>query len=76
MRDLTINYNGQDYNASYNEASGCYEIELLAPATGGVYSLEIDYIDAIERKHKEYSNIQVFAKESIKIISENEERER
>ena len=70
MRELTINYNEKNYNVSYNEASGYYEIELLAPETGGVYDVEINYIDAIERKHKEYSNIQVFAKESIKIISE------
>lgn len=70
MRELNINYNGKNYNVSYNEVSGYYEIELLAPEAGGVYDVEINYMDAIERNHKEYSNIQVFAKESIKIISE------
>lgn len=31
MNNMTINFNGQDYIAVYNEQSGYYEIDLTAP---------------------------------------------
>lgn len=64
---LTIKYNNEDYVASYNEQSGYYEIELKAPETGGIYNADIKYTNVLKENIEETKQIQIWAKEQIKI---------
>lgn len=65
MWDLTIEYNGTAYPVTYNEQSGYYEIELTAPATGGIYPIDITYDDFWEEEYTATYDLQVFAKKPI-----------
>lgn len=67
MNTLEVNFNGQNYIASYNEQTGYYEIEIQAPVTGGIYEAEIEFTDVLEQTHEDSLAIQVLSKKSIKI---------
>lgn len=67
MNEMTINFNGQNYIAVYNEQSGYYEIELTAPETGGIYNANIKYTNVLKESVEEAEKIQVWAKEQVKI---------
>ncbi len=67
MDHITINFNGQDYIATYNEQSEYYEVNLKAPETGGIYNADITFTDLIGQSHNDTQAIQVWAKEQIKI---------
>ena len=64
---MTINFNNQNYIAEYNKQTGYYEINLTAPQTGGIYNAEISFIDLIGQSYEQTQEIQVLAKEKIKI---------
>lgn len=64
---MVIRYNGNEYEALYNSQSGYYEIELKAPDVGGVYNLEIEYIDGYGQMNYEQAKVQVLEKEKPKI---------
>lgn len=64
---VTIRFNEQDYSALYNEQTGYYELELTAPLTGGIYEAEITYLDSIGDTATAVQEVQVWAKEPIKI---------
>lgn len=66
MNEMTINFNGQDYIATYNKQSKYYELNLQAPA-GGVYEAGITFTDLLGKKHEDNQAIQVWEKEEIKI---------
>ena len=70
MQELTINYNGVQYSAIYNKASGYYEIELQAPSQGGIYPIEINYTDLIGDEYTDELNLQVLAKKKIDLKQE------
>lgn len=67
MNEMVVNFNGQDYIATYNKDSGYYEIDITAPKAGGIYNASIKYTDLLEENYEESKTIQVFAKEKIKI---------
>ena len=67
MRELTINFNGQDYIAIYNEQSGYYEIDLQAPLTGGIYNADVNFVNSINETYNDNLPVQILAKEEIKI---------
>lgn len=67
MNEMTINFNEQDYVASYNKQTGYYEIELQAPKTGGIYNADISFLDLFEQSYQDNKIIQIWAKEKIKI---------
>lgn len=67
---LTVNFNGQLYTAIYNAQTGYYEVELNAPETGGIYTADIDYTDFMGNFFEDSQVIQIFAKESIKFLSD------
>lgn len=64
---LILTFNGQDYVAIYNEQSGYYEIDLTAPDVGGVYVADITFTDLFGQQTEETQDIQIWAKEEIKI---------
>lgn len=64
---LTIRFNEQDYSALYNEQTGYYELELTAPLIGGIYEAEITYLNSIGETATAVQEVQVWAKEPIKI---------
>ena len=66
-RDLTINFNNNNYVAKYNSQSGYYEVDLQAPETGGIYKADIKYTDLFGSSYEDTQVIQVLAKEKIKI---------
>lgn len=64
---MKINYNGKDYIATYNSQSGYYEIELDAPETGGIYKINIQDTDILNKTYDDSVAVQVFHKEKIKL---------
>ena len=64
---LTINFNNQNYIATYNPQSGYYELELQAPDVGGIYTADINFTDLYEQEYEDSLAIQILAKEKIKI---------
>lgn len=67
MNELIVNFNNQNYTAIYNEQTGYYEVNLQAPLIGGIYKANINYTDLIGQTYEEEKDIQVLAKEKIKI---------
>lgn len=67
MNEMTINFNGQDYIAEYNEQTGYYEVNLEAPQQGGIYKANITYTDLFGQNYNDTQVVQVWAKEKIKI---------
>lgn len=67
MNDMTINFNGDDYIAKYNEQTGYYEVELQAPEIGGIYNANIRYSNILGQDIEDIQPIQIWAKEKIKI---------
>lgn len=67
MNNMTINFNGQDYLAVYNNQTGYYEVDITAPTMGGIYNADITFTDLIGRTYEDTQKVQVFAKEKIKL---------
>lgn len=65
--EMTINFNNENYIASYNEQTGYYEVDLTAPLVGGIYNANIKFKDLLWQTYEETKVIQVLAKEKIKI---------
>ena len=66
MNEMTIKFNGQYYNVTYNSQTGYYEIDLQAPINGGIYNTEISFTDLFGESYEDVKAIQVFAKEKPK----------
>lgn len=64
---LTINFNNQNYIATYNPQSGYYELELKAPEQGGIYTADINFTDLYGQEYEDSLAIQIWAKEKIKV---------
>lgn len=69
MSQVTVNFNNENYIATYNSESGYYELELSAPETGGIYNANIQFIDFFGEVYNEILPIQILAKKNIKIES-------
>lgn len=67
MNEMTIKFNNQTYNVSYNNQTGYYEVDLQAPQTGGIYNVESEFTDLFGEKYGDTQSIQVLAEEKIKI---------
>ena len=67
MNEMTIKFNNQTYNVSYNDQTGYYEVDLQAPQTGGIYNVEAEFTDLFGEKYDDTQSIQVLAEEKIKI---------
>ena len=65
--ELTIHFNEKDYLAIFNNQTGYFELELKAPEIGGIYNANISYQDLYGEIYQEQKNIQVWAKQKIKI---------
>ena len=68
-KEMTINFNGQNYIAIYNEQSKYFEVNLTAPETGGIYKADIEYTDLLGNKYEDTQAVQVLAQEEIKVTS-------
>lgn len=67
MNNLTINFNGQNYIATYNTQTGYFEVNLKAPTTGGIYNADITFTDLFGQTYADTKVIQVLAKQPIKL---------
>ena len=67
MNELTVLFNGTEYQAVYNRQSGYYEIEITAPDIGGIYNAEITFTDIFENEYNTNLNVQVFTKQAPKV---------
>lgn len=67
MNEVTIQFNGQYYNAIYNSQTDYYEIDLSAPNQGGIYNANITFTDLFGQAYEDIEAIQVWAKEQAKI---------
>ena len=68
--EMKLTFNNKEYDLIYNTQSGFYEIELKAPAVGGIYSAEIKFEDLLNNVETSEKKIQILAKEKNKNISE------
>ena len=53
MSEMTINFNGENYIATYNKQTGYYEVNLKAPNEGGIYKSEITFKDLIGQTYQD-----------------------
>ena len=67
MQDLTIKFNGNNYNAIYNEQTGYYEVDLTAPVAGKVYKADITYTDLLGQTYEDAQMIRVLKEQEEKI---------
>lgn len=67
MGEMTIKFNEQDYLAKYNKQTGYWEVDLEAPQTGGIYDADIKYTNVAGETIEDTQEVQVWAKEKIKI---------
>ena len=65
--ELTINFNNKNYTAIYNKQTGYYEINLIAPETGGIYETEIKFTDLFGQTYEDSIVIQNFVREKIEL---------
>lgn len=64
---VTVNFNNQNYIATYNSQTGYYELELVAPEIGGIYEAIISYTDVFEEEFEMSKDIQILSKKPIEI---------
>lgn len=65
--DVNVEFNGQTYNAIYNNRTGYYEIDLASPSVGGIYSVDVSFHDFFNTEYTDSKNIQVLSKKEIKL---------
>ena len=67
---MKVKYNNREYEANYNQQTGYYEIELEAPLmTGGIYQINVEFIDLFGNIYTDTKDIQVLAKQKEMIKS-------
>lgn len=67
MSNMTIDFNGQSYLATYNPQTGYYEVDIQAPEVGGIYNADITFTDYVGEVSTDSKTLQIWAKEKIKI---------
>ena len=67
MSNMTIDFNGQSYSASYNPQTGYYEVDIQAPEIGGIYNADITFTNYVGEVSTDSKTLQIWAKEKIKI---------
>lgn len=66
---LKVTFDNEEYELIYNEQSGFYEIELVAPKIGGIYNAEITFADLLKNIETSTKKIQIYAKEENTNVS-------
>lgn len=69
-RSVTVKFNNKSYNATYNEATDEYEVELTAPETGGIYNAQISCVEE-DTTNTTDIDIRVLKQEQIKITTDD-----
>ena len=67
MSQVTVNFNDENYIMTYNPQSDYYELELTAPETGGIYTVNVEFTNLFGEQYEDSLPIQVFAKEPVEI---------
>lgn len=67
MNELSIIFNGTEYQAVYNPQNGYYELEIIAPPVGGIYKADITFTDLLKNEYTENLDIQVLEKQVLKL---------
>ena len=67
MEEITINFDGQSYIARYNEQTGYYEVDMTAPAEGGIYTADFIFYNLVGDAIQDAKDVQVLAKEQVKL---------
>lgn len=67
MSNMTIDFNGQSYLASYNPQTGYYEVDMQAPEIGGIYNADITFTNYVGEVSTDSKTLQIWAKEKIEI---------
>ena len=67
--EMTINFNGENYLAQYNNQTGYYEVDLSAPTAGGIYEANVEFTDLLGQSYTSEKVVQVLAKQKLKIKS-------
>lgn len=67
--EVTVNFNNQNYTATYNPQSGYYELNLNAPNAGGVYVANITFTDLFEQEYETNFPIYILTPKPIEIMT-------
>lgn len=67
---VKVYFNGQEYELEYNKQTDFYEINLVAPETGGIFEITAEAIDINGDISEETTHIQVLAKKEKERTSE------
>lgn len=66
--NLTVTFNNKAYQATYNQETGYYEVDLEAPNIGGYYNAEVNFVDLFNKDYTSSREIQILAKRPLKFI--------
>ena len=69
--EILIEFNAQNYTAVYNQYSGYFEIDLIAPNEGGIYNINITGKDALGNTIEELKKLQVLTIIEEKVTTDN-----
>lgn len=69
-RSVTVKFNDKLYNATYNETTDEYEVELTAPETGGIYNAQISCVDG-DTTNTTDIDVRILKQEQIKITTDD-----
>lgn len=69
-RIVTVKFNNISYNATYNETTDEYEVEVTAPESGGIYNAQISCVDG-DTTNTTDIDIRVLKQEKIKITTDD-----
>ena len=64
---VSVVFNNQTYNLTYNDQNGYYEGTIEAPSTGGIYNASITFSDIVENEVTKTQAIQILEKEAIEV---------
>ena len=64
---VSVVFNNQTYNLTYNDQNGYYEGTIEAPSTGGIYNANITFSDIVENEVTKTQAIQILEKEAIEV---------
>lgn len=68
--NIKAKFNNKEYELIYNAQTGLYEIEIEAPATGGIYEAEITSKDLVGNTETAIQKIQIWKNENKIKLSE------
>lgn len=65
MSQVVVNFNNQNYIATYNPQTDYYELDITAPEVGGIYTANVEFTNLFGEQYEDSLPIQILAKKPI-----------